>query len=79
LVNRVENFAAIVEGRPLDPRFVDIPDVYRTYAYLPFQLSLRYPNLARPAIAVWWCLVLLTLFLPLYPLRQLGGRRAILT
>lgn len=79
LVNRVENFAAIVEGRPLDPRFVDIPDVYRTYAYLPFQLSLRYPNLARPAIAVWWCLVLLTLFLPLYALRQLGGRRAILT
>jgi len=57
LVNRVENFGAVVSGRTSEPRFAGMPPEYRTLVYLPFQLRFRFPDLAKWAVATWWLLL----------------------
>jgi hypothetical protein len=38
------------------PLFMSTPQEWRTWNFLPFQMRLRYPELARWAVAMWWAL-----------------------
>jgi hypothetical protein len=57
--NRAVNLAQIASDREDPKRFASIPVEWRTLAYLPFQLRLRFPRIALWAIAGWWVLLLL--------------------
>ncbi len=34
--------------------FMKLPQEWRTWNFLPFQMRLRFPGLARYALAAWW-------------------------
>jgi hypothetical protein len=51
--NRGVNLVQLATGRQEPRRLAGIPPEWRTWAYLPFQLRLRFPKLARWAIPAW--------------------------
>ena len=51
--NRGVNLVQLAAGRQEPRRLAGIPPEWRTWAYLPFQLRLRFPELARWAIPAW--------------------------
>lgn len=57
LWNRAVNIAQMVTNRENPQRFAEIPDEWHRPAYLPFQLGLRFPQLARWAILGWTLLL----------------------
>ena len=66
--NRGVNLVQLATGRQEPRRLAGLPPEWQTWDYLPFQLRLRFPALARPAILAWLgllaCLpVLVVLFL----------------
>ena len=52
------NIAQIATNREAPRRFTGIPIEWRTLAYFPFQLRLRFPRLAAWAMAGWAALFL---------------------
>jgi hypothetical protein len=58
LWNRAVNIAQIATNREDPRRFTGIPVEWRTLAYFPFQLRLRFPRLAAWAMAGWAALFL---------------------
>lgn len=58
LWNRAVNIAEIATNSEEPQRFERIPIEWRTLYYLPFQLRLRFPGVARWAIAGWVALLL---------------------
>lgn len=68
--NRGLNIAQLAAGR-LDPRrWADMPPEWVNWAYLPFQLRLRFPQLARWAVLAWSGLAIC---LPVFVARILLG------
>ena len=51
--NRGVNLVQLAAGRQDPRRLTGIPPEWRTWSYLPFQLRLRFPGLARWAIVAW--------------------------
>ncbi len=59
VARRWENVALVWTGRAENnPLFEGIPREWTRPAPAPFQLEFRYPRLHKPAVAVWWVLVL---------------------
>jgi hypothetical protein len=58
LWNRAVNIAQIATDREDPRRFSGIPIEWRTLAYFPFQLRLRFPRIAVYAMAGWAALLL---------------------
>ena len=52
------NIAQIATNREAPRRFIGIPNEWRTLAYFPFQLRLRFPRIAVWALAGWAALFL---------------------
>ena len=59
LWNRAVNLVQLIANRQDPWRLVGVPVEWRTVAYLPFQLTLRFPRIAIWATAVWIVLLLL--------------------
>jgi hypothetical protein len=57
LWNRAVNIAEIATNSEEPQRFEQIPVEWRTLYYFPFQLRLRFPRIARWAIAGWLVLL----------------------
>jgi 4-amino-4-deoxy-L-arabinose transferase-like glycosyltransferase len=68
--NRAVNVAQLATGTQDARRLAGIPVEWRTWAYLPFQLRLRFPGLARWAIAAWMGLLVCLPVLVLVTLRR---------
>lgn len=60
VARRWENLALIWSGRAENhPLFRHIPREWTRPAPAPFQLEFRYPRLHKPAVGLWWVLVVL--------------------
>ena len=70
--NRGINLVQLAAGRQEPRRLAGIPPEWRTWAYLPFQLRLRFAGLARWAILAWLALLA---WLPVLVVRCLRGAR----
>jgi hypothetical protein len=73
IVNRAINLAQLATDREDGRRFAGIPKEWRSVAYLPFQLRIGFPGLARWAIAVWIALLVIMCILVAATLRAAYG------
>jgi hypothetical protein len=58
ILNRAVNLAQTISGQQDELRFAGEPSRWRTFNYLPSQLSFRFPGLAVWAAAGWGLLLI---------------------
>ena len=74
---RCVNLWLVVSGQAdTSPLFAGLPPEWRRISLLPFQLELRYPDIARWALAAWCLALIAALMLLASLLRQSLNRRS---
>lgn len=75
---RFVNLWLVVAGQAdTSPLFQGLPTEWRRISLLPFQLELRYPDIARWALAAWCLALVAALMLLASLLRQALNRRSV--